>query len=305
VTLEALDVACLARDVRMINSPRVDFPRISSDDKAVHCCHRSRPRSEVSSKNPRHWVLRKRAGHILTNAHVAMSLLTPLEYWHTLQLSPRSCVIAYQFVPQKGMAEIKSPVKSILAVTGKNVVPGGVMYGGPPDLSVVSTKFDKTPYLKLSEKELPPEGTEVYFCGFPLGERMFYTEHGREQITSSLQRGIISAHLPFSGIPNPHAFVIDATCNPGNSGSAVVNPDDGSVIGVVFAKRTEAFTYAVASLGFDAMLEKAVEADKSGIRQTTSYLEIGKQYRPPDDLQSDLFKMQAEPDATPPTNEEK
>lgn len=240
-------------------------------------------------------------GHVLTNAHVAIALMTPLEYWHTLQLSPRSCVIVYEFIPEKGMAEIKQPIKSCMAVTGKNVIPGGVVYGGPPDLSVISTRFNKTPCLKITEKELPPEGTEVYFCGFPLGERMFYTEHGREQITSTLQRGIISAHLPFSGIPNPHAFVIDATSNPGNSGSAVIDPEDGSVIGVVFAKRTEAFTYAVASRGFDKLVEKIVEADKAGVQEASGYLEMGKEYRPPADLQSDLIKMQSEIEKKPTT----
>ena len=246
-------------------------------------------------------------GHVLTNAHVALALMTPLEYWHTLQLSPRSCVIAYQFIPEKGMAEIKAPIKSVMNITGKNVVPGGVMYGGPPDLSVISTRFEKTPYLKLTAKELPAEGTEVFFCGFPLGEQMFYTEHGREQITSTLQRGIIGAHLPFSGIPNPHAFVMDATCNPGNSGSAVIDPEDGSVIGVVFAKRTEAFTYAVASRGFDVLVEKMVEAEKAGAQeQMGSFtLQMGKEYRPPEGLQSDLIKMQLEQDRKPPATDKK
>jgi len=244
-------------------------------------------------------------GHVLTNAHVAIALMTPLEYWHTLQLSPRSCVIAYEFIPDKGMAEIKGTIKSVMAVKGKSVVPGGVIYGGPPDLSVISTGFNKTPFLKLADKELPPEGTEVYFCGFPLGERMFYTEHGREQITSTLQRGIISAHLPFPGIPNPHAFVIDATCNPGNSGSAVINPEDGTVIGVVFAKRTEAFTYAVVSRGFDKLVEKIVEADKAGVQHAVGYLQMGKEYRPPDDLQSDLIKMQLEREKKPSADESK
>lgn len=243
-------------------------------------------------------------GHVLTNAHVAIALMTPLEYWHTLQLSPRSCVLAYQFIPEKGMAEIKTQIKSVMNITGKNVVPGGVMYGGPPDLSVISTGFERTPYLKITANELPSEGTEVFFCGFPLGERMFYTEHGREQVTSTLQRGIIGAHLPFSGIPNPHAFVIDATCNPGNSGSAVVNPEDGSVIGVVFAKRTEAFTYAVAARGFDALVGKMVEADSAGAQEQhgSLTLQVGKEYRPPEDFQSDLYKIQLEQDGKPVTD---
>jgi S1-C subfamily serine protease len=235
-------------------------------------------------------------GHILTNAHVAMALMTPLEYWHTVQLSPRACVIAYQFIPEKGMAEIKVRIKTVMAVTGKDVIPGGVMYGGPPDLAVISTEFKSSPFLKVSEKELPPEGTEVYFCGFPLGEGMFYTEHGREQITSTLQRGIIGAHLPFSGIPNPHAFVMDATCNHGNSGSAVVDPEDGSVVGVVFAKRTEAFTYAVVASGFEKMIKEIIEVDKTGVNanQGSIRLEMGKEYAPPGDLQSELIRMQIE-----------
>jgi hypothetical protein len=237
-------------------------------------------------------------GHVLTNSHVAVALLTPVEYWHTIQLSPRACIIAYEFIPDKGMAEIKGPIKSMMNVAGKNVVPGGVMYGGPPDLSIISTGFKKTPFLKLTEKDLPPEGAEVYFCGFPLGEKMFYTEYGREQVTSTLQRGIIGAHLPFSGIPNPHAFVMDATCNPGNSGSAVINPEDGSVIGVVFAKRTEAFTYAVVSRGFDILVGKLVETDKAGIPPGSSFtMEMGKEYQPPEGLQSELLKMRLAQDA--------
>ena len=243
-------------------------------------------------------------GHVLTNAHVAVALLTPIEYWHTIQLSPRACIIAYQFVPEKGMAEIKVPIKSTMNVTGKSVVPGGVVYGGPPDLSVLSTGFSSSPCLKLTQKGLPPEGAEVYFCGFPLGERMFYTEHGREQVTSTLQRGIISAHLPFSGISNPHAFIMDATCNPGNSGSAVVNPEDGDVVGVVFAKRTEAFTYAVVSRGFDRLVETIVEANKRGVQEGSYTIEMGKEYRPPPDLQSDLIKMRSEEEGES-ANEEK
>lgn len=228
-------------------------------------------------------------GHLLTNAHVIMGLMTPLEYWHTLQLSPRSCVLAYQFVPGKGMAEIRVPIKSVMIIKGKQVAPGGVMYGGPPDLGVIATKFNKAPFLKLTDQNLPPEGSEVFFCGFPLGEQMFYTEHGREQFTSTIQRGIISAHLPFSGIPNPHAFVIDATCNPGNSGSPVINAADGMVIGVVFARRTEAFTYALTARGFEILVQEMIERDKAGVAQTEFTLEMGREYRPPEGLQSDLI----------------
>lgn len=75
-------------------------------------------------------------------------------------LRGRSCITAYQFIPGQGMAEMKTTVKLIMAVTGKNAAPGAVIYGGPQDLSVISTGFNKTPCLKLIAKELPPEGSE-------------------------------------------------------------------------------------------------------------------------------------------------
>jgi hypothetical protein len=233
-------------------------------------------------------------GHVLTNAHVILGLATPLEYWHTMQLSTRSCIIAYQFFPDKGMGELKVPIKSAITVTGKTVAPGGAMYGGPPDLGIISTGFETSPFLKITQAELPPEGTEVYFCGFPLGEKMFYTEHGREQVTPTLQRGIIGAHLPFSGIENPHAFVMDATCNPGNSGSAVVDPKSGDVVGVVFAKFTEAFTFAVVARGFEKLISAMIELDKSGAPPPESTLKMGVEYGPPPQFQSEIVKMQIE-----------
>jgi S1-C subfamily serine protease len=163
------------------------------------------------------------------------------------------------------MQVTKGRVKAMMTVVGKTVEAGGVAYGGPPDLGILSTVFQgQTPYLKITERELLPEGAEVYFCGFPLGEEMFMGKHGQEQVTSTLQRGIIGAHLPFAGIAHPHGFVIDATSNGGNSGSAVIDPDTSEVIGVVFAKRTEAFTYAVCARGFGKITGYIDELESSG-----------------------------------------
>lgn len=72
----------------------------------------------------------------------------------------------------------------------------------------------------------------------------------------------------------------------------MINPEDGSVIGVVFAKRTEAFAYAVVSRGSDILVGKLVETDKAGLSPGSSFtMEMGKEYRPPEGLQSDLLKM--------------
>jgi S1-C subfamily serine protease len=118
---------------------------------------------------------------------------------------------------------------------------------------------------------------------------MFFEEHGLEQITSLLQRGIIAAHLPFSGIPNPHGFKIDATCNPGNSGSPVVT-EDGKLIGIVYAKRTEAFTYALVIHDFKSLNEETMRKDMSGEIGRDGKMVIGQKYRPPPELQSEMVE---------------
>lgn len=228
-------------------------------------------------------------GYCITNAHVARLLLTPFEYWHTIELSTRSCVLAYQFIPEKGMATITARVNSLLMVKGFEKEPGKVYYGGTPDIAVFSTDLKGYPFLEFSDHPIPPEGTEAYFCGYPLGEAMFFEEHGLEQITSLLQRGIIAAHLPFSGIPNPHGFKIDATCNLGNSGSPVV-AEDGKLIGMVYAKRTEAFTYALVIRDFKPLIQETMRKDMAGEIGRDGKMTIGQKYKPPPELRSEMVE---------------
>ena len=80
---------------------------------------------------------------------------------------------------------------------------------------------------------------------------------------------------------------------------------DGNVIGVVFAKRTEAFTYAVVSRGFDKLVREIIEKDNTGVQQASLTLNMGTEYRPPEDLQSDIIKMQLESAKKPPAGEGK
>lgn len=232
-------------------------------------------------------------GYCLTNRHVAHALLTPVEYWHTIQISTRACIIGYKFIPGKGMVSARLGIKSILAITGKDVKPGEVHYGGIPDVAVLSTEWDNSPFIEISQECVVPEGNEVYFCGYPLGEEMFFEEEGGvkqvEQITSLLQRGIVSAHLPCAGIDNPHGFKIDATCNPGNSGSPVIS-EDGKAVGIVYAKRTEAFTYAASIKDFKVLIEEAIKRDLANAPEGSGKIEVGKQYSPPKPLQSEIVE---------------
>ena len=119
---------------------------------------------------------------------------------------------------------------------------------------------------------------------------MFHTEHEQEQITSTLQHGIIGAHMPFAGASHPHAFVIDATGNPGNSGSPVIDPTDGGVIGVVFATRTAAFTYAVTARGYDKLVDAMMEHENSAKPAEFGQMKLGGASTPVDSVASELKK---------------
>jgi hypothetical protein len=54
------------------------------------------------------------------------------------------------------------------------------------------------------------------------------------QMTPTLQRGIVSAVLPFPG-PTPHGYAVNIMVQGGASGSPVFLSDSGEVVGVLYA----------------------------------------------------------------------
>jgi len=77
------------------------------------------------------------------------------------------------------------------------------------------------------------EGIEVATAGFPMGTEALTAPGWLHQVTPTLQRGIISAVLPFS-CSSPHAFTINVMTQGGASGSPVFLPRAGTVIGVLY-----------------------------------------------------------------------
>jgi S1-C subfamily serine protease len=113
-------------------------------------------------------------------------------------------------------------------------------YDSPPDLAICRVdpeclaRVGPIHHLDLVSSEGVREGDEVGICGFPLG--LIVDQSARlRQMTPIVQRGIVAAVLPFSGIGNPHAFQLDIHINAGSSGSPVFQAETGAVIGVVFA----------------------------------------------------------------------
>lgn len=114
-----------------------------------------------------------------------------------------------------------------------------------PDIGVCKIEIKNLPpeavplkAVKIIDSNKFEEGTNIGIIGFPQGLSISDTINSISllQLTPILQVGIISALLPFPGIPNPTNFILDLFINGGSSGSPLFT-DKGEVIGIVFATR--------------------------------------------------------------------
>jgi S1-C subfamily serine protease len=189
------------------------------------------------------------SGLVMTNKHVAELLMTEREGKVGIRNAiARAVVFAERAEPRvvHGHAFERERGAAPFPIVEVTMPPGAladdVDYGNEPDLAICRMdisglkNFTKEPLqsLTLGDSSKVREGEEVGICGFPLGLRM---PNGPElhQFTAIAQKGIVAAILPWSGIPNPHAFQLDIAVNPGSSGSPVFNIETGEVVGIVFA----------------------------------------------------------------------
>lgn len=145
----------------------------------------------------------------------------------------------------------------IIEVSGP---PGGsgddLHYETLPDLALCRINVERLdrlglkelPFVRLADSSSVHEGEEVGICGFPFGMTLTRDAHLR-QFTAIVQKGVVAAVLPWSGIPNPHAFQLDMNINPGSSGSPLFRADNGDVVGVVFAARVHPGRVAIPTPG--------------------------------------------------------
>lgn len=139
---------------------------------------------------------------------------------------------------EAGQIEIPLEIAGVIPVEG--IDPGGAYYGPKtgPDLGFVHVKAKGLPTLQLDHTGLIEEGMDIATAGFPMGTDALMGPGWLHQITPTLQRGIISAVLPFP-CPAPHAFSIDVMTHGGASGSPVVSCETGHVLGVLYAGLTD------------------------------------------------------------------
>lgn len=110
-------------------------------------------------------------------------------------------------------------------------------YYGPqegPDIAFVRVNAKGLPALAIQDSFYYEEGLEVATAGYPMGTDALTAPGYLHQITPTLQRGIISAVLPFE-CNSPHAFAINIMTQGGASGSPVFLPNKGRIIGILYA----------------------------------------------------------------------
>jgi len=173
-------------------------------------------------------------GVIATNAHVIRAFTrmpvppnAPRDDW------PVRCLMLTLI--DKGMVEI--PLEILGCAGIEQFSPGGPAYYGPkagPDLAFVRVKARGLPVVTLDDGSVIEEGTEVATAGFPMGTDALTAPGWIHQLTPTLQRGIISAVLPFP-CPTPHAYAVNIMVQGGASGSPVFLSESGEVVGVLYA----------------------------------------------------------------------
>jgi S1-C subfamily serine protease len=118
-----------------------------------------------------------------------------------------------------------------------------------PDLAFVEVNVTQNPFLELEPKDLIiQEGYEVATSGFPMGRYALMGPNGLFQISPTLQRGIISAILPYPQ-KKPDAFAVNVMTHGGASGSPVFSTETGKVRGILFSILTDT-SYSTNNLAY-------------------------------------------------------
>lgn len=181
-------------------------------------------------------------GLILTNAHV----IRGLQRWRwnnpqdsSFQFSP----MLLQEIPKRlnekalggGVAKIPLQVIGIFHLNDVVLKPEGYYYGPRrPDIALVHVKVRGLPTLQFLEDATKVEvGTGVLSLGFPMGTDALKAPGWMHQLSPMLQRGAISAVLPFP-TPNPHGYIVDIPSCGGASGSPVCLADEPKAIGLLY-----------------------------------------------------------------------
>jgi len=152
-----------------------------------------------------------------------------------------STLAAVMWLPGEAEAERHGWQMLTIDVNASNVLgeftSTDVWFGNAvPDIGFVQLKVSDTKFLKLaSEVFYVKVGMPIATLGYPMGSIPLSVLAGRlNQLTPFIRQGIVSSVFPFPGA-RPHGFTIDIIQQGGSSGSPILNPENGNVIGMMSA----------------------------------------------------------------------
>lgn len=101
-----------------------------------------------------------------------------------------------------------------------------------PDLAVITLGYSGLDRYSLEiDFDQAPDGTEIATAGYPLGLRLIARGGLVERFGPVLQRGIVSASIPYVNAVS--TYLVNIMIQGGASGSPVFRTDNGRVIGVI------------------------------------------------------------------------
>jgi hypothetical protein len=172
-------------------------------------------------------------GLIATNDHVAKSFEILENSGSKDKPVSEVCAVLY-YKTQNSMIDIIFDIKKIIRFSKARH-----FEYKRPDLAFVEVNVKDNPYLKLETQDnIVQEGYEVATSGFPMGRYALMGPGGLFQISPTLQRGIISAILPYPK-KRPDAFAVNVMTHGGASGSPVFSTETGKVRGMLFSILTD------------------------------------------------------------------
>lgn len=111
-------------------------------------------------------------------------------------------------------------------------------YAGPSDADIAVGKFlvrhDDLPFLEIKKPEKLNLYDEIVMCGYPSGDQSLDLKRKFSGIRFSpiMQFGKISGLMPSDNSPEPYGVQTDIVGTGGSSGSPIVDPEEGNVIGI-------------------------------------------------------------------------
>lgn len=173
-------------------------------------------------------------GVIFTNDHV-IKVIKKLPRLKSMLPEEWSAIVLYFYwLPSEGMAIVPMEIDGVGTLRRDEPVKGYNYGPDIPDLGIIRVKVKSLPYLKIAKKFSLNEGDNIFISGFPMGTDALRAPGWLHQVSPTLQSGIVGSILPFP-CDEPHAVLIDIMSLGGSSGSPVISPVNGEVLGIVYA----------------------------------------------------------------------